>query len=172
MVKMTRRKLIDLGMVLAQAEHIFKQPITGRFYYAATKNRAIAQEELKLTQEAYPDSQEIMQYDQKRIALINEVGESIKEGFSNLPVTERDAIINSPSMTPEKKDALMAKIAELDTEYKDALEEFRKTDAQRNEFLAEEIEVDVKIVKPEEVPEIVDGDGWKIYSILDPMIKE
>ena len=53
-----------------------------------------------------------------------------------------------------------------------ALEEFRKTDAQRNEFLAESIEVDLKTVKPEEVPEIVDGDGWKIYSILDPMIKE
>lgn len=172
MVTMTRKQLIDLGLVLAQADHIFKQPITGRFYYAATKNRAIAQDEYKITQEAYPESPEIVKYDLRRIALINEVGETIKEGFSNMPVTERDAIINSPALTPEKKDGLMAKISELDEEFKDALEEFRKTDAQRNEFLAESIEVDLKTVKPEEVPEIVDGDGWKIYSILDPMIKE
>ena len=172
MVKITRKQLIDLGMVLAQAEHIFKQPIAGRFYYAATKNKAIAQEELKLTQEAYPESPEIAEYDQKRIALINEVGETIREGFANLSVQERDIIINSSSLTAEKKDQLMAKIAELDAEYKDALDEFRKTDVQRVDFLNEEIDVDIKTVKPEEVPEIVDGDAWKIYGILDAMIKE
>jgi len=172
MVTMSRKQLIDLGLVLAQADHIFKQPITGRFYYAATKNRTIAQDEYKITQEAYPESPEIATYDQRRIALINEVGETIREGFSTLPVPERDAIINSSELTPEKKNALMAKIAELDEEFKDALEEFRKTDAQRNEFLNEWIDVDLKTVKPEEIPDIVDGDGWKIYAILDPMIKE
>jgi len=179
MVTITRRQLIDLGFVLAQAEHIFKQPITGRFYYAATKNKAIAQEEHKLTQEAYPESPDIVKYDQRRVAIINEVGETIKDGFSKLPVPERDAIINSSALTPEKRDGLVAKIAELDEEFKDVLEEFRKTDAQRGEFLNETIEVDLKTVKPDDVPEIVEdaakimnSDGWKIYASLEPMIKE
>ncbi len=172
MVTMKRKKLIDLGRVLSQAKQIFKQPIAGRFYYAVTKNFAIAQEELKLTQEAYPDSPDIIAYDTRRNEIINEFGETLAKGFSNMSVIERDAIINSPDVDKTKKDGLISKLAALDEEFKDVLEEYHKTEAQRNEFLNEDIEVDIKTVTPDEIPELVAGDGWTIYSDLDPMIKE
>ena len=46
-MKISRRKVINLGLILMQAEKVFKTPITGKFYYAVAKNREMAREEYK-----------------------------------------------------------------------------------------------------------------------------
>jgi hypothetical protein len=171
----SRRKVIDLGIVLMQAETTFKQPIVGKFYYACVKNREMAKEEYKLYMEANPYPPQFDEYETKRISIINEVGNSIKEGFSELPTQVRDSILNSNDpnvMPPEKRDLLIAKVNELRTEYKDMLAEIEQIDQRRNEFLDEEDDFAIKTVKLSEVPEIVGGNGYQIMNALDPMIVE
>ena len=72
----------------------------------------------------------------------------------------------------EQKDALQARVNTLMEEYKDAIAEEEVRNVDRNKFLDEEIEVDIRTVSPEEIPEIVAPDGWSVYSSIDPMIKE
>ena len=171
----SRRKVIDLGMVLMQAESTFKAPITGKFYYAVVKNRELAKEEYKLYMEANPYPSQWDEYEQKRTDIINEVGESVQNGFSTLPTQSRDTIINSPDpnvMPPEKRDLLVARLNELRDKNLELLAEIDEIDKKRNEFLDEEDEFPIKKVKLSEIPEIVNGNGFQIITALDPMIIE
>lgn len=171
----SRRKVIDLGMVLMQAESTFKTPITGKFYYAVVKNRELAKEEYKLYMEANPYPPQWDEYENARIAIINEVGESVQEGFSKLSNQARDTILNSPDptvMPSEKRDLLIARINELREKNADLLAEINEIDKKRNEFLDEEDDFPIKKVKLSEIPEIVNGNGFQIITALDPMIIE
>jgi hypothetical protein len=174
-MKISRRKVIDLGFVLMQAENLFKAPITGKFYYAVVKNRELAKEEYKLSVEANPYPPQWDEYENNRIAILNEVGESVKEGFSQLSNQERDSILNSsdPTVMPvEKRELLIARVNELRDKNKDLLDEVASIDQKRNEFLDEEDDFAIKTVKLSEIPEIVDGNGFQIIAALDPMIVE
>lgn len=163
-MKLTRRKILDMNLVLMNAEQVFKKPIMGRFYYAVTKNRTITEEERKLTLEAYPYDGKYIEYEQKRDAMLTEAVSNRPEG-----VTVNQALAMLPV---EQKDALQARVNTLMEEYKDAIAEEEVRNVDRNKFLDEEIEVDIRTVSPEEIPEIVAPDGWSVYSSIDPMIKE
>jgi len=174
-MQISRRKVIDMGMVLLQAESLFKQPITGKFYYACVKNRDLAKEEYKLSMEANPYPPQYDEYENKRVAIINEVGESVKEGFSKLSNQERDAILTSidPNVMPiEKRDLLVGRINDLRKEYKDLLDEVDAINAKREEFLDEEDDFAIKTIKLSEVPEIVGNNGFAVIQAIDPMIVE
>ena len=174
-MQISRKKLIDMGMVLMQAEGIFKQPITGKFYYACVKNRELAKEEYKLAMEANPYPPQYDEYENKRVAIINEVGESVKEGFSSLSTNERDAIITSvdPEVMPiEKRELLIGRINELREEYKDLLVEVDSINTKREEFMDEEDDFSIKKVKLSDIPEIVGANGFAVIQALDPMIQE
>ncbi len=174
-MQISRKKLIDMGMVLMQAEGIFKQPITGKFYYACVKNRELAKEEYKLAMEANPYPPQYDEYENKRVAIINEVGESVKEGFSSLSTNERDAIITSvdPEVMPiEKRELLIGRINELRDEYKELLAEVDSINTKRAEFMDEEDDFSIKKVKLSDIPEIVGANGFAVIQALDPMIQE
>ena len=174
-MKISRRKVINLGLILMQAEKVFKAPITGKFYYAVAKNREMAREEYKLYIEANPYPPQWDEFDNTRTAIYNEVGESVQEGFSKLPPQARDAILNSndPKVMPEdKRELLITRLNELVEKNKDLLEEVKAIDARREEFLDEEDDFAIKTVKLSDVPEIVAGNGYDIMMKLDPMIVE
>lgn len=174
-MKLSRRKVINLGFVLMQAEQLFKTPITGKFYYAVAKNRDLAKEEYKLSLDANPYPPQWNEYENKRIAILNEIGESVQQGFTQLDPPVRDSILNStdPTIMPvEKRELLIARINELREQNKDLLEEVATIDKKREEFLDEEDDFVIKTVKLSEVPEIVDGNGYQIMTDLDPMIIE
>jgi hypothetical protein len=174
-MQISRRKVIDLGLVLMQAEKIFKQPITGKFYYACVKNRDMAREEYKLYMEANPYPPQYDEYENKRVAAINEIGETVKKGFGTLANEEKDAILNSDDksvMPPEKRELLIGRISDLRKEYKEVLDEVANINKKRDEFLDEEDEFPIKTIKLSELPEIVGGNGYAIIQALDPMIVE
>ena len=174
-MQISRRKVIDMGMVLLQAESLFKQPITGKFYYACVKNRDLAKEEYKLSMEANPYPPQYDEYENKRVAIINEVGESVKEGFSKLSNQERDAILTSadPNVMPtDKRELLIGRVNDLRNEYKDLLDEVDSINRKRDEFLDEEDDFPIKTVKLSEVPEIVGANGFAVIQAIDPMIVE
>ena len=174
-MKISRRKVINLGFVLMQAEQLFKTPITGKFYYAVAKNRDMAKEEYKLSLDANPYPPQWNEYENKRIAILNEIGESVQQGFTQLDPSVRDSILNStdPNVMPvETRELLIARINELREQNKDLLEEVATIDKKREEFLDEEDDFVIKTVKLSEVPEIVGGNGYQIMTDLDPMIVE
>ncbi len=174
-MKLSRQKLVDLGSVLMQAEQIFKAPITGKFYYAVVKNRELAKEEYKLYLDANPNPPQWAEFDAKRIAIIDEVGESVKEGFKMLPNDEKDAILNSPDptvMPPEKRELLITRINELTAENQEVVDAYNDVERRRREFMAEEDDFPIKKVKLSDIPELVNGNGFKVYEDLDPMIEE
>lgn len=174
-MKLSRQKLVDLGSVLMQAEQIFKAPITGKFYYAVVKNRELAKEEYKLYLDANPNPPQWAEFDAKRIAIIDEVGESVKEGFKMLPNEEKDAILNSPDptvMPMEKRELLITRINELTAENQEVVEAYNDVERRRREFMAEEDDFPIKKVKLSDIPELVNGNGFKVYEDLDPMIEE
>ena len=163
-MQITRRKLLDMNMVLMNVEQVFKKPIMGRFYYAVTKNRSITEEERKLTLEAYPYDEKFLEYEQKRDAMLTEAVSTRPEGMS---------VNQALAMLPvDQKDALQARVNTLMEEYKAAIDEETARNVERDKFLDEEIEVDIRTVSPDEIPEIVAADGWAVYSAIDPMIKE
>lgn len=171
----SRRKVIELGLVLMQAETTFKAPITGKFYYAVVKNRELAKEEYKLYMEANPYPPQWDEYENTRLAIINEVGESVQEGFGQLSNSAKDAILNSQDpnvMSAEKRELLVSRINELRDKNTDLIAEVEEIDKKRNEFLDEEDEFPIKKVKLSEIPEIVNGNGFQIITALDPMIIE
>lgn len=159
-----RRKLLDMNMVLMNAEQIFKKPIVGRFYYAVMKNRNIAEEERKLTLEAYPYNEKFIEYEQKRDTMLTDAVANRPEG-----VNVNQALAALPA---DQKDALQARVNALMEEYKEAIDEETARNVDRDKFLDEEIDVDIRTVSPDEIPEIVAPDGWSVYSAIDPMIKE
>lgn len=174
-MKISRRKVINLGFVLMRAEQLFKTPITGKFYYAVAKNRDMAKEEYKLSLDANPYPPQWNEYESKRVAILNEIGESVRQGFIQLDTPVRDSILNStdPNIMPvEKRELLIARINELREQNKDLLEEVATIDKKREEFLDEEDDFVIKTVKLSEVPEIVGGNGYQIMTDLDPMIVE
>lgn len=163
-MQITRRKLLDMNMVLMSAEQIFKRPILGRFYYAVTKNRAISEEERKLTLEAYPYDERYLEYERQRNSILTEAVADRPEG-----VDVNDALAALPV---EQKDALQDRINKLMDEYKDAIDTELATSKERDKFLDETIDVDIRTVSPNDIPEIVAPDGWSVYAAIDPMIKE
>ena len=174
-MKLSRQKLVDLGSVLMQAEQIFKAPITGKFYYAVVKNRELAKDEYKLYLDANPNPPQWAEFDTKRIAIIDEVGESVKEGFKTLSNEEKDAILNSPDptvMPPEKRELLITRLNELTAENQEVVDAYNDVERRRREFMAEEDDFPIKKVKLSDIPELVNGNGFKVYEDLDPMIEE
>lgn len=172
-MQISRRKVIELGLTLMQAEHLFKLPISGRFYYACVKNRELGREEYKLSMEANPYPPQFNEYETKRVAILNEVGESVKPGFSKMDDRERDAIVNSRDekvMPSEKREMLLKRLNDLSTEYKDLLQEVDAVNVRRNEFLDEVDDFPIKTVKLSDIPEVVEGNGFDIFLALDPMI--
>ena len=163
-MQITRRKLLDMNRVLMNADKVFKRPIIGRFYYAVTKNRSTAEEERKLTVEAYPYDEKFLEFERKR-------DEMLIEAVSTRP--ENMSVNQALAMLPvDQKDALQARVNTLAEEYKEAIDEENARSEEREKFLDEMIEVDIRTVTPNEIPEIVAEDGWSVYAAIDPMIKE
>ena len=174
-MKISRQKLLTLGDILHHAETIFQRPISGRFYYAAAKNRMLADEERRLYTESYPDPPEWAEVERKRLAIIDEIGEKAHPGFASLDPDAKNMIIQSAdpeTMSPELHKELVRRIDELLAENKAAVAARDAMSEKRAAFLAEEDDFPVKTVKVDDVPPVVSGNGIEIFTALDPMIEE
>lgn len=172
-MKVSRRKVIDMGFTLMKAEQTFKTPITGKFYYACAKNRELAMEEYKLYLDANPYPPQYDEYQAKKEKILDEVGESIRPDFTKLSEDARNAILNSPDtnvMPQDKRDLMISKLNALRGEYKDLMEEVNNVELSRKEYLDEEDDFPIKRVKLSDIPQIINGNGFKVMLGLDPMI--
>lgn len=162
-MKIQRERLLILNVILQQAERIFKAPISGKFYYTVTRNRKIAEEERKLCYEAYPVDQKYLEYDQKRVGIYQEEGVNTDAKLRELSV--KDA---------EKFNAIQERQRKLAEEYKEAIDAEAKMAEARDEFFKEDLEVDLRTVSSDELPEIDPKSGancWEVFSRIAPIVK-
>jgi len=161
-MEIEREKLINLGMCLRDMEYIFKGPIKGKFYYAAKRNQQVAEDERKLTFEAYPVDPKFFEYEKKRTTAYREAGVFNDLGLRKLAKDNEEAF-----------NALQERLRKLAEEYKDAIEAENKMSVERDTFLKEVIDVKIYMVSLDEVPEIK-SDGsvneCRIYDSIEPMV--
>lgn len=153
-MKMTvkRSYLLDLQNVLVNADKVFAKPISGRFRYMASLNAKVCGDERDAVMQAFPYDETWIEFERKRVSIIREGG-----------IETNDDLLK---LSEEERVALEERVGKLADEYKDAIEAEKELDKARDEFLAEEIEVDLRTTTPDELPEIIAGDDWNVWNIL------
>lgn len=155
-MKVTRGYAIELCQVLHNADKLFESPITGRFRYMASYNLKKVDEERRLTLEAYPFDPRYVEFEEKLEAIKREAGGPQK--------------INQ--MSDVEKDQLEQRIIALEKEYEDALDAEREMSKGREEFLKEEIELELRTITPDDIPNIVAANHWQIWNLIEPLVKD
>lgn len=151
-MKVKRKLALELYAVLSQAQNVFGKPITGRFRYAVAVNQKICEEERKMVIEAFPFDPGFIEYDQKRVAILRETG--INNQF------------DLEKLTPEDREALDGRLIKLREEYLSAIQAQENIDKERDEFCKEEIDLELRTIGINDIPEIIASNDWEISQIL------
>lgn len=157
-MKIKRSYAVALNNVLQNARALFKSPIAGRFLYMVSTNKKLVEEEVKLTLEAFPYDQKYTDFENERIKMLNEAGI-----FQNSDIAK---------LTDEQRIDLENRVNKLREANADAIKAEEDISVERNKFLDEEIDLPLRTIGIEDVPEIVAEDNWGIFDILSPIIEE
>jgi hypothetical protein len=155
-MKVKREYTIKLNNACRNGQ--FEQPISGRFRYMLSNNLKTTEEERKLILEAFPADPKFLEYDSKR--------RKINDEYKITDPTDIE------KMETDIKDAYLNKHEVLKTEYVDALSVQDEINKELNTFLQEEIEIDLKTVKPDDVPVILNKNHWEIWDALSEIVKD
>lgn len=147
----THGYLIQLANLLSNPERIFSGPCSGEVGYKVFMNRNTAKVYLDGYVQAFPIDPKWSEYTQKHDAIY----------YANKVVTNDDLA----ALPEDKQKEITAQIAAIDAEYKDTIEKEMASRRERDKMLAEEVEVDLYTVTPEEI-HIEGPDAWKIWTIL------
>ena len=157
-----REKILKMNGILQQAERIFGNKVSSKFYAAVKYNREKAEEERKMTFEAYPVDPKYIEYDQNRLAIFGEEGITTDQQLYALSLKD-----------PEKFNAIQERQRKLLEEFKDAIEAEKKMSAERLAYFKEQVTIDLQVVSMDDVPEFAEGDQintWEVFDALAPMI--
>lgn len=161
MKKVKRAYAINLNLMLEHADQVFKAPVSAWFRYFVTHNLKVTGEERKNTVEAFPPDKAFLEAEQRRFAIQKELGFNTQADFQNA--------------SPEAREELERKILDLREECKEAYENEAIIDKNRNEFCDEEIELDLRTIELERVPEFAgtnEQQNWYYWNLLKPLIKD
>ena len=153
-VKFTRLSAMELYHVLQTTN--FDNPILNRFRYMVTTNIDVLKKEVDATNTAFPDPEKLPEYRTKRNEIFKKYDIKDDKSYSEMPV--------------DAKKSLDDEILVLDTEYKDFLIELKKLDAEKEEFLDEEITLKLYKINIDLLPTISKDNkysGWDIWSVLN-----
>lgn len=156
-MKLTRAKVLELNHILANAK--FEMPISARFRYTVSQNVKITKGEIDAINEAFKAPEEINEYNSRRQKIIAESGISTDEEYHE--------------MEEEARKELDDKIKSLDEEYKELLTEVQEIENERSEFLQEEVDLDLKTIKVDDMPDISEDNQyphWQIWAILETIV--
>ena len=151
LMKVKHRYLVGLKNVLERPDDVFEGPVPGAIRYMVSRNYKIAKEEVDSILQEFPIAQEYMEYQGKRTQIFRDAKVETDPQFFALPEEER-AEINK-------------RLADLDEEYKDAISAEREMSAAREEFLDQELEVNLYTVKPDAL-NLKEPNGWQAWNIL------
>ena len=158
-MKLTRAKVLELNHILATTN--FDMPLSARFRYTLSQNVKATKAEIDAINEAFQSPEEINVYNQKRQAIIATAGITTDEQYNELEAEPRAALDNQ--------------LKALDDEYTELLEEVRELDTERAEFIKEEVDLDLKTINVDDMPNIAEDNQyphWQIWAILEEIVTD
>ncbi len=149
-MKTTRENLLQVSMIL---ETLMQKEMKAKGAYGIAKNKKVVEEEVEVLREAQAKIQpmeEYLEFEKQRIDVCKDFSDKDENGEAKT--------ISGPGggqfMIPdEKKPDFEAKVEELKEEFKEAIEDKDKKEAEWNELLSEEIELDVHVIKIDFLPD-------------------
>ena len=158
-MKLTRNNVIHINHVLKTTE--FDLPIKAKFRYMVTRNIKISDSEIDDINEAFPVPDSVMEYKEKEAKLLGEYG------------------INSPGeaskFEEEKQQAFDGAFSTLKEENASVVDETSAYEKEKTEFLSEEIDIELKSIDVDLIPDIAEANQyphWEIWSILEMLVAE
>ena len=154
-MKMTvkRRYLLQLRSILINADQIFGGPIPCKVRYAFSVNLKRCNEEAREIYEGFPPDAKWVEYETGRKAILHECGIDKDEHLQKL--------------STEQLNSLEERIKVYAEPYEEAIKAQAEINKAKNETLDEEIEVDLRTVTPDELPNIVvENEDWQVWNIL------
>jgi len=158
-MKLKRRQVIELNHVLTTTK--FDLPINGKFRYALTANTKITGDEIKQLNEAFPPCPAFIEFKKKE-----------GEIYKSFSVNSQESI---DKLEEGKRQDLEEKLIALRGDYDPAIKDQDAINKERIDFSEEEIEIDLKTVKPEDTPNISEDNKyfhWDIWNTLSIIVVE
>lgn len=158
-MKITRRRIVELNHVLKTTEFDF--PIKAKFRYMLTKNIKTTDDEIKAINEAFPIPDSVITVRNAEVELLR------KFGIANPADAQK--------FEEEKRQAFEEEYSKFTEENASIFEEQRAYDREKMEFLNEEVDIDLKMVVVDDVPDISKNNKyphWEIWSILETIVTE
>ena len=156
-MKLTRAKVLELNHILANTN--FEMPISARFRYTLSQNIKVTKVEIDAVNDAFATPEGFSVYNSKRESIITAAGITTDEQYNELEEAPRAD--------------LDAKIAALDAEYTELLDEVRELELERSEFIKEEVDMDLKTINVDDMPDIAEDNQyphWQIWGILETIV--
>ena len=154
-MKMTvkRSYLFELRSIFANADKIFGNPIPSKVRYAFSVNMKRCNEEAKEIEEGFPNDEKWVEYERGRLKILHDAGVNTNADLAKLD--------------KEQMSALEERIKVYAEPYEDAIKAQDEINKARNETLAEDIEVELRTITPDELPPIIiDRDDWQVWNVL------
>lgn len=156
---MNRRQAMELDVVLKTTN--FDLPISGKFRYMMTSNLKTLEKEIAEVNAAFPPVEKYVEYSKK----VNELNVKNK-------ITKKEDV---SKLEEDKRLAYEEKLIEFNAEYADAIAEQEVVNKERFAFLEEGTELELKTVKPDDVPNIAEKNQfnhWDIWNVLMLVVVE
>jgi hypothetical protein len=157
-IKLTRNELAGIARVLNSLNGSYSI----KMKYAIKKNKDFLKNEVDAIDEAsITNSKRFKEYDEKRMKIVDECGEKQNGQFKFLPdgksVTIRD----------DKKEYFAKTLSVLQEEYKDGIDERNKELKDFENFLKEQVEIEVFKFSNDIIPDDI---SQSMYETLFPLI--
>lgn len=156
-MKLTRIDILNLSYILKTAN--FDLPICGRFRYMLTKNVEILEKEISDIDDAFPTPEAFTAYQKAE-----------GEVYQKFNVNSVEAI---EALAEEKRTELDSALDAVRDAHVTAIDEYNAIQVEKNEFLKEEVEIDIRTVKASDVPNISadnKNNHWEIWGILSKIV--
>ena len=156
-MKLKRHNIVELDHVLKTTN--YDMPISARFRYATSSNLKVTGAEIDEINAAFPVPDAFKEYKQKENAVYTEFG---VKNINDIQTYEE-----------EKKQEIEIKLDTLKEEYIDAIDEYNAIQHEKKEFLKEEIEINLRTVNVNDVPDIAKDNiypHWEIWRVLELIV--
>ncbi len=158
-MELTRKQAFELNAVLKNAK--FDYPISNRFRYMSSYNIKATDAEIAATNEAFPTPEEWNKF----VALQREV-------YAKHDIKTEADFNGKPD---EEKQEIGKELEQVKTDNKDLVDAIDKYNFEKNEFMGESIDIELRKCKIDDIPIISKEnvyDDREIFDVLSLIIDE
>jgi hypothetical protein len=156
-MKIQREKLFKFNNLLKALKNVKST----KFAYIVVKNTKIIDDELEIVKGLVklPDDHKSVEFETKRMELVKKWAKKDENG--NLVV-----VGNNYDVTDEALEGFNADFNALTIEYADALAEVEANNTKLQDLLVEEVDVDLKTIKEENLPDNLSAEELDVLDVI------